>query len=201
MKKIRVMAMALAAGAMLLTGCHGAKANKAFESGLIYPNTCQLLLNEICSTCDIPYNLGVFQNSNFVIKTKPTGYTARELIGSIAEIAGGNALISPTGVLQIRSYDLSAYNDISVISGGRVPDNLNDIISGGELGDSTTDSVTAERITENSGYIILHQFSSDPQIGTDDITITGIVAEVDENGETVKYIDGTDFYSHASCEA
>ena len=31
MKKIRVMAMAMAAGAMLLTGCHGAKANKAFE--------------------------------------------------------------------------------------------------------------------------------------------------------------------------
>lgn len=171
------------------------KADKAFESGLIYPNTCQLLLNEICSICDIPYNLGVFQNSNFVIKNKPTGYTARELIGSIAEIAGGNALITPTGVLQIKSYDLSAYSDIGVISGGRVPDNLNDIISGGELGDSTTDSVTAERITENSDYIILHQFSADPQIGTDDITITGIVAEVDEDGETVKYIDGTEDYA------
>ena len=31
MKKIRVMAMALSACALLLTGCHGAKANKAFE--------------------------------------------------------------------------------------------------------------------------------------------------------------------------
>lgn len=171
------------------------KADVSFTSKLIYPTTCMLLLQEICSTCDLSLGSASFKNSNFEIKTAPTSNTARELIGYIAQIAGGNAVISPTKTLLIKSYDLSNYNSLEIISGGKTNDSLNDIISGGKFTDDTTDSVNSGSYTDGAKYHLLHSFSEDPEIGTDDITITGIVAEARNNSETVRYLYGTEDYA------
>lgn len=171
------------------------KSDISFTSNLIYPTTCMLLLQEICSTCDISLGSASFKNSNFEIKKAPSGSTARDLIGYIAQISGGNAVISPTKTLMIKSYNLSDYNSAGIILGGKITDNLNNIISGGELSDNIEDSINSDNYTIGANCHVLDSFSTDPEIGTDDITITGIVAEKSENNETVKYLYGTEDYA------
>lgn len=161
----------------------------------VYPTILQLL-QEICHYCDISLGSPSFLNSNFEIKEPPVGSTARQLIGYIAQIAGGNAIISDTGSLKIKSYDLDTYSSLYSISGGNISDSLQDIISGGELSDSLNISIDAQNFSEKSEYHLLHSFTSDPEIGTDDITVSGITTtSTNENNEDITHIYGSDTYA------
>jgi hypothetical protein len=84
------------------------KADCPYTTSLTFPVSLGNMYLEICDSCDIYCETSVFPNSDFMVKTAPSGtYTFREVIGYIAMLAGGNASISRYGLLRIVPYDFS----------------------------------------------------------------------------------------------
>lgn len=142
------------------------KADADFTSKLSYPTTAGQLLREACSTCNIMLGSPKFNNDDFVIEQAPEKVTCREVIGYIAMLSVGNAVIQ-NGTLVIRSYDFSAISKIT---------NRDDLV-------------------EDAGYSILMDYQSDPDISTDPVVITGIATTKKVENESTILIRGTDDYA------
>lgn len=146
------------------------KADVAFYSSLTYPVSVQMLLNEVCNFCDITLGSATFKNNDYQIHQAPQNLTARQVIGYIAQIAGGNAVIDRNGRLVIKSYDLSGFD--------------------------ASEEISSDEIESESGIHIFSRFTSAPDIGVADVIITGVSTEVeDENGEDEVYLVGTEEYA------
>lgn len=146
------------------------KADQIFTSHSSFPTSAQTLLNEVCGSCDITLGSATFRNNNFQIQQAPEGKTGRQVIGYIAQIAAGNAVISPQGRLIIKSYDVN------------FPEGENP---------------SASEIESESGIHIISQYIDDPTIGVDDVTITGVSTNIEneDSGEDEIYLSGSDDYS------
>lgn len=144
------------------------KADRAFTSKLDYPVTVKQLLLEVCDACDIPVGSPTFKNETYQIQTKPEGKTARQIIGYIAQIACGNAVMQ-SGTLVIRSYDFGAFQTV-------------------------TDGIKESELQDNAGYYIVSDYPSEPNISTDNITITGISTKIRQENEDVTLVQGSDEY-------
>lgn len=142
------------------------KADADFTSKLSYPTTAGQLLREACSACNIMLGSPKFKNDDFVIEQAPEKVTCREVIGYIAMLAVGNAVIQ-NGTLVIKSYDFSAISKIT---------NRDDLV-------------------EDAGYSILMDYQSDPDISTDPVVITGIATTKKVENESTILIRGTDDYA------
>lgn len=142
------------------------KADADFTSKLSYPTTAGQLLREACSTCNIMLGSPKFNNDDFVIEQAPDKVTCREVIGYIAMLSVGNAVIQ-NGTLVIKSYDFSAISKIT---------NRDDLV-------------------EDAGYSILMDYQSDPDISTDPVVITGIATTKKVENESTILIRGTDDYA------
>lgn len=142
------------------------KADADFTSKLSYPTTAGQLLREACSTCNIMLGSPKFNNDDFVIEQAPEKVTCREVIGYIAMLSVGNAVIQ-NGTLVIKSYDFSAISKIT---------NMDDLV-------------------EDTGYSILMDYQSDPDISTDPVVITGIATTKKVENESTILIRGTDDYA------
>lgn len=142
------------------------KADTDFTSKLPYPTTAGQLLREACSACNIMLGSPKFKNDDFVIEQAPDKVTCREVIGYIAMLAVGNAVIQ-NGTLVIRSYDFSAIAKIT----------------------------KRADLVEDAGYSILMDYQSDPDISTDPVTITGIATTKKVEDESTILIRGTDDYA------
>lgn len=147
------------------------KADTPFTSLLSYPVSAQMLLNEVCSQCGITLGSVSFNNNDFQIQQAPEGLTGRQVIGYIAQIAGGNAAIDSNARLVIKTYDLSGFNQ--------------------------SENVSADEIETESGIHIISQYVNDPDIGTDDVTITGVTVEIEneDSDDTETYTSGTEEYA------
>ena len=147
------------------------KADTPFTSLLSYPASAQALLNEVCTQCGITLGSATFRNNNFQIQQAPEGLTGRQIIGYIAQIAGGNAVIDSNARLIIKTYDLSGFDQ--------------------------EEEVSADEIETSSGIHIISQYTEDPDIGTDDVTITGVTVEIEheDTDETEVYTAGTAAYA------
>lgn len=144
------------------------KADRAFTSKLDYPATVKQLLLEVCDACDIPVGSPTFKNETYQVQTKPEGKTARQIIGYIAQIACGNAVMQ-SGTLVIRSYDFGALQAV-------------------------TDGIKESELQDNAGYYIVSDYPSEPNISTDNITITGISTKIRQENEDVTLVQGSDEY-------
>lgn len=146
------------------------KSDRTFNTQLTYPTTALQLLQEVCTTCGMVLGSPTFRNSDFSISSVPEKTTGRKIIGYIAQLACGNAVIQ-NGMLTIKTHDFSAFSGI-------------------------TNSTKPESLQEDSGYHIFEDFSSDPDIDTDNVVITGISTEVESEaaGEAETVISGTDDY-------
>ena len=142
------------------------KADADFTSKLSYPTTAGQLLREACSTCNIMLGSPKFNNDDFVIEQAPDKVTCREVIGCIAMLAVGNAVIQ-NGTLVIKSYDFSAISKIT----------------------------KRADLVEDAGYSILMDYQSDPDISTDPVVITGIATTKKVENESTILIRGTDDYA------
>lgn len=144
------------------------KADRAFTSKLDYPATVKQLLLEVCDACDIPVGSPKFKNETYQVQTKPEGKTARQIIGYIAQIACGNAVMQ-NGTLVIRSYDFGAFQTV-------------------------TDGIKESELQDNAGYYIINDYPSEPNISTDNITITGISTKIRQENEDATLVQGSDEY-------
>lgn len=127
------------------------KSDRTFSTQLTYPTTALQLLQEVCTSCGMVLGSPTFRNSDFSISSAPEKTTGRKIIGYIAQLACGNAVIQ-NGMLTIKTHDFSAFSGI-------------------------TDSTKPESLKADSGYHIFEDFSSDPDIDTDNVVITGISTE------------------------
>ena len=146
------------------------KSDRTFTTQLTYPTTALQLLQEVCTSCGMVLGSPTFRNSDFSISSVPEKATGRKIIGYIAQLACGNAVIQ-NGMLTIKTHDFSAFSGI-------------------------TDSTKPESLKEDSGYHIFEDFSSDPDIDTDNVVITGISTEVESEtgGDAETVISGTNDY-------
>lgn len=173
------------------------KADKDYETELVFPATTQSILVDACNLLDISLGTTTFLNDDFIVKEKPTDITFRQLIGYISMIAGGNARIDNTGRLQIISYDFEQLESIySVIDGGNYFKwNNENTIDGGTFGDSnTTKFIDGGQFGDRKDYHVLGNWKN-LKVDTDDVIITGIsTSYTDEDNEEHSVIYGVDGY-------
>nr|DAI48034.1 MAG TPA: Putative tail protein [Caudoviricetes sp.] len=146
------------------------KTNKEFTSQLSYPATARNLLLEVCASVGITVADAHFKNEDFQIQSMPEKTTARKIIGYIAQIAVGNAIIK-NGSLSIKSYDFEPLKDV------------------------TDGTLYTELSTQNAKYHVLSEYSDYPTVGMNPVTITGIRTTKRVNNEDVEYLNGTDDYA------
>lgn len=146
------------------------KTNKEFTSQLSYPATARNLLLEVCAFVGITVADAHFKNEDFQIQSMPEKTTARKIIGYIAQIAVGNAIIK-NGSLSIKSYDFEPLKDV------------------------TDGTLYTELPTQSAKYHVLSEYSDYPTVGMNPVTITGIRTTKRVNNEDVEYLNGTDDYA------
>lgn len=174
------------------------KADIKFKSTISYPTKALLLLQEICTVCGLSLaSTSDLAHISFQINSAPNNVTARQVLGYIAQIMGGNALILPNGQLKIQRYKKEDIAKMSIISGGNLADNIADYISGGKFGETVKDVISGEELNESLQFHILNTCINEPTIATDDIIITGLTTEVAVEGsssekQTITY--GTEGY-------
>lgn len=172
------------------------KANKEYTPAIQFPASALYVLQDVCGRCDMNLGSATFTNSDFQIEAVPEGLTCRQAIGFIAMIALGNAVCDANNRLVIKTYDFSLFETADIITGGLIGDDTQDSISGGEFGDALQDYISGGQFGDASNLHILSEFSSDPDICTDDVVITGIRMDVeDEEGNTSYILYGTRDYA------
>ena len=173
------------------------KLDADFTSSLSYPVALQQLWNELCNYFDLGNGSPTFLNDNYVVQSRPETVTGREMAGYIAQIAAGNAYVNANGQLCIKSYDFSPFDNSPTLSGGKIGESVPDTVSGGSFGDGLAEILSGGEFGESLDYYILSDFTTAPEIATDDVTITGIttVVEDEESGEETTLIYGTDDYA------
>lgn len=169
------------------------KADKKYETGLSFPMTAQSLFVDACQKCGLVPLTGTFTNSDYEVKNKPTDLSCRQVIGLVAMLAGGNAVIAPGGV-KIVTYDPNAMQALEIIDGG-IFDSGNPYQTGANVyggifnpwdeGD-TADGGTLSELRD----IQLFSEVMAQTIGTDDVVITGVKIK---NGDD-EFSYGTDGY-------
>lgn len=165
------------------------KADVKYAPTINFPATIQNMLTDVCNICGISLLSTTIPNGSYIVQDQPDSqYTARQIIGYIAMIAGGNARINNAGQLCIIPYSrirgneyyreeltssvLTDVPEIVLNSWSSVSVEKNDITITGVALKQKTD--TGEKTTLNgaSGYVITVE---NPLItGTDTEISTGL---------------------------
>lgn len=171
------------------------KTDKDYTTSVTFPTTIDSLLRDCCSKCDIVLATQNFNNKNFQVKEKPEVETYRELIGYIAQIAGGNARINENNQLEIINFNLNAFPEKRFWGGifdNHTPYQTGDGGSGGTFNPWTLGTpINGGTFGDRENRHNIYQFLQAPTIDTDDITITGLIARIQEEndeGETEEHI-------------
>lgn len=173
------------------------KSDVPYASKLTYPATTRAILQEACSQSSISLSSAAFENDDFIVQTAPQELTCRQVIGCVAMIAGGNAVMSENNQLIIKTYRFPVFDSKKILSGGRFGQELKDMVSGGDFTQEYGNTVSGGEFGESDNYIVLSEFSSDPDISTDDVVITGISTTVKGEGQEKdqEFLYGTDDYA------
>ena len=163
-----------------------------WQTELSYPATIFSIVTECCLKCGVPLH-GHFDNDDIELN-KPddtANMTYRDVISYCAQITGNYAKMTTTNTLHLSWYDMSV---LSGVDGGTFhtassPYSDGDDVDGGNFLDySGGDSADGGEFTRNK-YTVIYGHST-TNIGTDDIVITGIQVEVEEQS----YLAGTSGY-------
>lgn len=174
------------------------KADKEYTSSLNYPATLKEILVDACSSIDISLGSTSFDNDDFVVDTKPTEITYRQLFGYVAMIAGGNARIDTTGRLRILTYNFQKVDSLlsGIMDGGKYfPWNNGSELEGGNFIDwENCDDADGGLFGDRKEFHLLNNWST-LKVDTDEIVITGVSTNISTlDGETEEIICGLDGY-------
>lgn len=159
-----------------------------------YPATLREIVNAICTKCGIVLSTVYFNNWDYRVTVAPPEMTCREMLGYVAQVAGGNALIDYTGKLIFKAYAKGQYESSHIVTGGNLGDNTSDVLSGGVFGDDLDTSILGGELDTDTDYILLSNYTTDPEIATDDIVITGVSYDYKRNKVTYTEMYGTEGY-------
>ena len=148
------------------------KADKPYDTDLIYPASAGEILQDACSKCGINQGDVTFTNHSYIVENKPTDVTYRQIIGFVAMLAGGNARIDMMGYLRIKTYGLESIVENS-LDGGGFPHIEVDSADGGNFTDySSGDNYDGGQFGD-ARYVVLNSWKT-LKIETDDVIITGV---------------------------
>lgn len=169
------------------------KADREYVASGSFPMTAGSLLRLCCTACGLSLQTSTFTNDDYVIQKAPDGgVTYRQVIGLIAMLAGGNAVIK-AGSVWIVPYDVGYLDTHAGYDGGifdgSTPYSTGDDLSGGTFNPWNTGDVFSDAFTDWNGIHYFYE-TSNPTIATDDVVITGIDVTGEENTES----SGTEGY-------
>lgn len=162
-----------------------------------YPVSASALLYSVCLHCGVSLASTIFTNSNFNIVRAPSEETTtcREMVAWIAQLSGNFARCNSNGVLELRWYNISAFETADNIDGGIFdkdnPYDTGDTVDGGIFANyNSGSSIDGGTFLQAKQYHHIYALS-DATIATDDIIITGVQVKAmgteSDYGETVLY--------------
>lgn len=174
------------------------KADKAYDSTLSYPATAGEILRDACQKCGIPLLSTTFPNSTKEVAARPEDVTYRQVIGYCAMFAAGNARINVNGYLSIISYDFSPFEELEGLDGGTfdedTPYSSGDSANGGSFNPwNTGTTYDGGTFGDRDDIHILYSFKN-LSLDTDDVVITGVQIELDDDE---MYVSGNEGYMFA----
>lgn len=173
---------------------HMYKADKPFTGTITFPTTAALLFAEACYDSGLAPITTTFANSDFTIDALPDQITNRQIIGAIAMLAGGNALIRNGGV-SILTYTLDS-STIEVNYYGGIFDAAEPSYETGDDVDGGSFNPWDEGAAADGGTIAdlkIQQFFSEvisQTVCTDDVVITGIRTKTEDGTEHLSGSEG-----------
>lgn len=178
------------------------KFNKKYSTSLSFPTTAFDIVYDACSSCDVPFLLGRFDNSDLVINSKPeTDMTFGQVIAYILQMCGLWGKCDENGCLILKWYDMTQF-DTEIYSGGTfstktTPYSDGDNVEGGLFEDySSGDNVDGGNFLKDKNYHSLYNEKSF-NVATDDVIITGIkvtISSDSEEDEDYEYLAGNEGY-------
>lgn len=172
------------------------KADTIYIPGVSFPTSALSVFLDVCGKAGLNIGSSSFKNSDFKIESVPEDLTCRQVLGYLSMIAVGNAMMDENNRLIIKSYDFSVFETLPIISGENIGDKTEDSVYAGTFGDKLADYITGKRFDEFLNLHILSDFSTNPDISTDDVVITGIRMEIEgENSEKKTIVFGTEDYA------
>jgi hypothetical protein len=174
------------------------KTNITYSPSIAFPATTMQILQDVCKQCNLVLGSPSFTNQNFIVESIEKDLLCREVIGYIAQIAGGNAVCDENNRLLIKTYDLSIFESQEYISGGEFGETAEDTTFGGDFGETVQDIIFGGEFGDNDDYHVLSNFPEEPEISTDDVVITGLSTTYKKvvNGEEqeLEYLYGKEGY-------
>ena len=159
---------------------------------LTFPTTCVEALQAICLYCGVVLSSTTFTNYDFVLSTRPDDdtLTCLSMVSYIAQICGCFARMDNNGYLELKWYEIGAFEDVCSIDGGSFEYPTGDIeIDGGTFNYATPEEIIDGGSFDYGDFHVCKTITSF-SVGTDEITITGIKVTVDENNSFAVGYDG-----------
>ena len=172
------------------------KTDKPYDTQNDYPMSVAVALRDCCETCDILLGTTSFANSDYVIPQKPENITHRQFIGLCAQIAGGNARFDEFNRLEIIAYDFSPLGITAIDGGTFQPWTKGENYDGGTFDPWTTgNTIDGGTFGDRDNIHVLYQYKSGIVIEVDDVVITGVQMESeDEEGNKTPHLYGKEGY-------
>lgn len=165
------------------------------EVGLSFPCSCQTAITTVCAFCGVTLATSQFHGYQFTLTKAPEkDMNCREFIQYVAMIGCNFCIIDDTGALRLKWYDVDSWVDD--LDGGTfdthtTPYSDGDIADGGNfLVYEETKDYDGGSFLENTTVAYFTRIFGTPQIGTDEINVTGVKIEIDET----TYMVGTEGY-------
>ena len=155
--------------------------DKPYDTPLSYPASLSLIVNDICSRCGVTLAGGStnFPHKDFTVEEKPSSdsTTYREVLASVAQIAGRFARFNYQGYLSFGWYDQDAIADNSSMR-ALVAESHN-----------TACVVDVTGLTSSSIFLYNNTFSH--SVCVDDTVITGVRVAYHIPGDSSENADGS----------
>lgn len=172
------------------------------KSTLSYPATLGAIVRDACSVCNVQLGTPSFDNDSFLVNERPTddSITFRNVLLWVAQISCNYLKTDPYGKLLLEWYNTSIFENVKIISGGKYnPWDTDKSYDGGTFSPWTTGNISIDGGSfSDKDFHNIYNWSSFPNITTDDVIITGVKViddvETEEGTEQVTYQSGEDGY-------
>ena len=172
------------------------------KSTLSYPATLGEIVRDACSVCNVQLGTATFDNDDFLVNERPSddSITFRNVLLWVAQISCKFLKVDAYGKLLLSWYNTGIFESIKIISGGKFRPWETDVTyDGGSFSPWTEGDITIDGGNFSDGnFHNIYNWSSFPNITTDDVIITGIKVtdevETDDGKEEVTYQSGEEGY-------
>lgn len=161
------------------------KLDKAYDRGLVFPCNLQVIARYCCDKCGVQLSTMQFPNYGYVVKENPfdddsNNITYRAILSYCAMLACCYARCNVDGHIEIKWYDVNAFNELIKYDGGIFDQTdekvyqTGDALDGGNFLDYTSGGAAeGGSFAEDLKFHNIYSLSS-LDVSTEDVVITGI---------------------------